>query len=196
MSRETKLQASPRRKNGESGNSTKKLARSKKGNRTGEDNYKLNITATRKRSPKTQVPDSKSIAKNKPFSSNGAGSENLFLDTIRIKRVKVAGKHGVTERERSVSRPLIIDVEIGADLSKAAHTDNIVDTVNYSTVHKLILNIVETQSHRLLESLANAIIETMFEDQRIVTARIRISKPERLDGATPSVTISRENPGR
>jgi 7,8-dihydroneopterin aldolase/epimerase/oxygenase len=119
-----------------------------------------------------------------------------FADTIRIRRIRVLGKHGVTDRERSVLRPLIIDVEVTADLTKAQQSDNIADTVNYSTVHKLIMQIVETHSYRLLESLAGAILDALFEDERVLAARLRIGKPERLDGATPSITLARKNPKR
>jgi 7,8-dihydroneopterin aldolase/epimerase/oxygenase len=119
-----------------------------------------------------------------------------FADTIRIRRIRVLGKHGVTDRERSVLRPLIVDVEITADLTTAQHSDNIVDTVNYSTVHKLVMQIVETHSYKLLESLAGAILDALFEDQRVLAARLRIGKPERLDGATPSITLARKNPSK
>ncbi len=117
-------------------------------------------------------------------------------DTIRIRRIRVLGKHGVTERERSVLRPLIVDIEITANLSAAQQSDDINDTVNYSSVHKSVMHIIETRSHKLLESLAGKIIATLFEDKRILSARVRISKPERLDGATPSVTLARKNSGQ
>ena len=119
-----------------------------------------------------------------------------FVDTIRIKRIRVLGKHGVTDRERSVLRPLIIDIDVQADLTRAQLSDNIADTVNYSTVHKLVMHIVETHSYKLLESLAGAILNALFEDERVLAARLRIGKPERLDGATPSITLTRKNPRR
>jgi 7,8-dihydroneopterin aldolase/epimerase/oxygenase len=129
--------------------------------------------------------------------SEDAAYDHLdFADTIRIRRIRVLGKHGVTDRERSVLRPLIVDVEITADLTTAQHSDNIVDTVNYSTVHKLVMQIVETHSYKLLESLAGAILDALFEDRRVLAARLRIGKPERLDGATPSITLARKNPSK
>ena len=37
-------------------------------------------------------------------------------------------------------------------------------------------------------------LDALFEDRRIRHATLRIAKPEVLDGATPSVTVRRENP--
>jgi dihydroneopterin aldolase len=115
------------------------------------------------------------------------------LDKIRIDKIRVSGKHGVTEVEREQCLPLEVSVELLADLSKASLSDHIEDTINYSTLHKVIVDLVQTKSRNLLERLALDIIETIFEDTRIRQATVTIIKPERLGGATPSVQILRQN---
>ncbi len=121
------------------------------------------------------------------------GGLGFPLDMIKIQKIQVSGKHGVTEAEREKALPLEISVEIVADLSKPAESDAIDDTINYSRLHKEILSVVETQSRHLLEKLALDIIEAMFEDKRIRQATVTIAKLERLSGATPSVTLVRWN---
>ena len=117
----------------------------------------------------------------------------LPADVIRIDKIVARGKHGVTEVEREQCLPLELSVELCMDLTKPGQTDDIDDTVNYSTLHRTIVAVVETQSRHLLERLAEDVIEVIFDDKRVRQATVCIRKPERLGGATPSVTLVRRN---
>jgi dihydroneopterin aldolase len=119
--------------------------------------------------------------------------DDLPLDIIRIEKIRVSGKHGVTEAEREKALPLEVSVELLADLTRAAQSDEIDDTINYSRLHKEIISVVENKSRHLLERLALDIIEAIFVNKRIRQAKVCISKPDRLSGATPSVTLVRRN---
>ncbi len=114
-------------------------------------------------------------------------------DCILIENIRVAGKHGVTATERDACLPLEIDVLLEVDLSEAEHSDALEHTVNYSAVRKRVVQIVESTSCKLLEKLAGVVLNDLFSDAKILRGRIRIAKPQRLDGATPSVTLVREN---
>ena len=50
-------------------------------------------------------------------------------------------------------------------------------------------------SFALLERLAGDLLAAIFADARVVRAEVSIAKPAILDGATPSVTLRRANPG-
>lgn len=119
--------------------------------------------------------------------------EDLPSDKICISKIIARGKHGVTEAEREQSLPLEVSVELDVDLSRAANTDHIDDTINYSTLQRSIVSVVETKSRNLLERLAQDIIDVILEDKRVRQASVCIAKPERLGGATPSVTLVRRN---
>ena len=108
-----------------------------------------------------------------------------FPDTIEVRRIRLMGRHGVSTAERGVARLLEINVLIRADLSRAQASDSLEDTINYSSVHKRVIDIVQNQSFQLLERLAGAIVDTLFDDVRVQYAQVSIAKPERLDGATP-----------
>jgi dihydroneopterin aldolase len=115
------------------------------------------------------------------------------IDCIQIENIRVAGRHGVTVAERDACLPLEIDILLEVDLSRAESSDSLEDTVNYSVVRKRIVQLVESTSYKLLERLAGVVLDDLFSDPRILQGRIRIAKPERLAGATPSVTIVRVN---
>ncbi len=80
------------------------------------------------------------------------------------------------------------------DLSPAARSDELADTVDYDTVHQTIVRIVAERSYDLLERLAAELLDSILADTRIAAARVRIAKPNRLVGATPAVRLHRKNP--
>ena len=82
------------------------------------------------------------------------------------------------------------------DLSRASKTDELHDTVNYAGVYESTLKIVAERSYALIERLASAILDEIFRDPRIVRGTVTIAKPDLLDGATPSVSLSREHRAR
>jgi len=120
--------------------------------------------------------------------------DSLTEDTIEIRHIRVSGKYGVPDAERATAQVLEIDVQLTVDLSNAATSDRLEDTVNYSFLHKKIVKVVEEHSFCLLERLAAEICNDLFEDVRIKAARVSVAKPERLAGATPVVTLVRQNP--
>ena len=117
----------------------------------------------------------------------------MKVDCIQIDNIRVAGKHGVSAAERDACLPLQVDILLEVDLRKAESSDALEDTVNYSTIRKRVIELVESTSCKLLEKLAGVVLNDLFSDPRILYGKIRISKPQRLDGATPSVTIARAN---
>lgn len=116
------------------------------------------------------------------------------MDRIAIETIRARGRHGWTTAERSAPQTLMIDVEVKLDLRRAGVSDDLADTVDYAAIARRVVHIVETSSYALLERLGTALLEAIFEDRRITRATLRIAKPELLDGATPSVTLRRENP--
>ena len=118
------------------------------------------------------------------------------MDRITIHNIVAHGRHGANPGERDRSQPFHIDVELDVDLSRPAETDDIADTVNYAGVYDTVLSIIEDRSYYLLERVASVILDELLSDPRIVRAQLSIAKPDLLDGATPTVRLSRENKKR
>ena len=116
------------------------------------------------------------------------------MDRIAIDDIHVAGRHGWTNEERSTPQTLTIDLELELDLQRSGATDDLADTVDYAALHRRIVETVTVSSYALLEKLGAVLLDAIFEDLRIARASLRIAKPGILDGATPSVTLRRENP--
>jgi 7,8-dihydroneopterin aldolase/epimerase/oxygenase len=118
------------------------------------------------------------------------------LDRIALRRIVAHGFHGNNPGERDRSQPFHIDVIMDVDLSRAAESDRIEDTIDYSRVYTEVMDIVEKRSYALLERLGADLLSLVMDDDRVVRAQITIAKPELLDGATPSVTVVREREAR
>ncbi len=88
----------------------------------------------------------------------------------------------------------MLDVRVELDLSAVAQSDDVAQTVDYSTVYQAIVRIVEQHSYALLERLAAEVVTELFKDERIASAAVCVAKPERLTGATPAITLHRKNP--
>ena len=84
---------------------------------------------------------------------------------------------GIFDWERQVKQTVIIDIEISADIRKAALSDSIDDTLNYKRVAKRVLGFVEASSFHLVETLAEHIAMLMLEDFGLAWVRISLSKP-------------------
>ena len=116
------------------------------------------------------------------------------MDRIALSGIRVAGRHGANPGERDREQPFDVAVTLHVDLQAAGASDELDDTVNYAQLHADITHIVGTTSYALLERLATRIMERVFADARVASAEVSVAKPELLDGATPSVTLVRENP--
>jgi dihydroneopterin aldolase len=85
-------------------------------------------------------------------------------------------RHGVSEDERQVGGRYVVDIELGHDLSRAAASDNLADTVSYSDVYRTVREIVEGKSFRLIEALAETIAQTLLARYSAETVMVRVKK--------------------
>jgi dihydroneopterin aldolase len=99
------------------------------------------------------------------------------MDKIFIHALKTEAIIGIFDWERQVKQTVIVDIEIGADIRKAALSDSIEDTLNYKRVSKRVLAFVEESKFHLVETLAEHIAMLLLEDFALAWVRISLSKP-------------------
>lgn len=116
------------------------------------------------------------------------------MDVIALTGVRAYGRHGASPGERDAEQPFDLEIRVELDLSTAAHSDDLRDTLDYAELHQRVVGIVQSTSYVLLERLAAEILSAIFHDARVARAQVQIAKPQVLEGATPGVRLSRENP--
>jgi dihydroneopterin aldolase len=99
------------------------------------------------------------------------------MDKIFIHALKAEAIIGIFDWERQVKQTVLIDVELSADIRKAALTDAIADTLNYKAVAKRILSFIEASQFHLVETLAEHIAMLVLEDFGVAWVGIKLSKP-------------------
>src|ERR1700681_3793979 len=99
------------------------------------------------------------------------------MDTIYIHALKTEAIIGIFDWERQVKQTVVVDIEISADVRKAALSDSIDDTLNYKRVAKRVLAFVEESQFHLVETLAEHIAMLLLEDFGLAWVRISLSKP-------------------
>lgn len=104
------------------------------------------------------------------------------MDTIFISELKVQTKLGVPEWERMVPQTVILDIEIGYDLSKSCKSDNITDTIDYGSVVNRIRETLTENSFQLVEALAECVCQLIFREFKAENLKIKVTKPAILPG--------------
>src|SRR5580658_5881105 len=99
------------------------------------------------------------------------------MDKIFIHALKTEAIIGIYHWERQVNQTVLVDIEIGADVRKAALSDSIDDTLNYKRVAKRVLAFVEGSQFHLVETLAEHLAMLVLEDFGVAWVRLVLSKP-------------------
>lgn len=104
------------------------------------------------------------------------------MDIIFLEQVKVQTKLGVPEWERIVPQTIILDIEIGYDLTNACKSDAITDTIDYGAVVSRIRETLTEHSFKLVEALAEHICQLILNEFDALSVRVKVAKPAILPG--------------
>src|SRR5687768_15461089 len=100
------------------------------------------------------------------------------MDRIEIRGLRARGRHGVFEEERRHGQTFVVDVVIERDLSGAARSDELGDTVDYGTLAQQISSAVTNTRFDLIEALAGHIADLALTDPSVDAVEVRVAKPE------------------
>ncbi len=105
------------------------------------------------------------------------------MDKIFIHALKTEAIVGIFDWERQVKQTVIVDIEISADINKAALSDSIDDTLNYKRIAKRVLAFVEESKFHLVETLAEHIAMLLLEEFGVAWVGLSLSKPGAIRGS-------------
>lgn len=102
----------------------------------------------------------------------------IFLHDLRVETVI-----GIWGWERKIRQTVAIDLDMSADIRKAAASDSVEDTLNYKLVAKRVQQFVADSSFQLVETLAERIAEIVLGEFDVAWVRVRVNKPGAIRGA-------------
>ena len=105
------------------------------------------------------------------------------MDRIFLSEMKIDTTVGIWEWEKRIKQQVIIDIEMSANIKKAAATDQIEDTLNYKAVAKSVRKLVEESSFQLVETMAEKISELVIGEHNVSWVKVRVNKPGAIRGS-------------
>jgi dihydroneopterin aldolase len=92
--------------------------------------------------------------------------------TIVLRDIGFEGRHGATALERKSLRKFEVDLEVEVDGDMGQRSDRLADAVDYSALAEVVVAVGVGEPHRLLESLARRILDSL--QARVPQARFRL----------------------
>lgn len=116
-------------------------------------------------------------------------------DRIFINGLSLHAYHGVMAHEAKVGQTFTIDLDLDIDLSDAARSDKVADTVSYDKVADCARDAFCAQRFRLIEAAASRVADAILAAfVRVHAVKVTIHKPHAPIAATFSdvgVALSR-----
>jgi len=111
------------------------------------------------------------------------------MSVIYIKDLIVEAKHGVHQREKTHAQRFSVSAELTIDTLKAAASDNLDDTINWSGLRTTIIDTVHNNSFNLIERLAQEIAQQILRDKRIQKLVLTIDKLDAFQSGVPGIKL-------
>ncbi len=102
------------------------------------------------------------------------------MDHILIRDLLARCIIGVREEERRHKQDVVINLVLSVDLRPAGKSDQLSDSVDYSTLKKRILAHVEQSHYSLVEALAEAVAGICLQEPAVRRVKVRVEKPGAL----------------
>jgi len=105
------------------------------------------------------------------------------MDIIYLHDLKVDCVIGIWEWERRIRQTVTIDLDMAADIRRAAASERIDDTLDYKAVAKWITGYVRASDFQLVETLAERVAGILLDEFQVPWCRVRINKRGAIRGA-------------
>ncbi|QFT84695.1 D-erythro-7,8-dihydroneopterin triphosphate epimerase [Halomonas sp. THAF12] len=131
------------------------------------------------------------------MSLHALGDEHLDHDlaTIRIKDLRLRTHIGIKEEEIQNRQDVVINMVIRYRADKAVAFNHIEQALNYRTITKQVIALVEDNRFQLLERMTREVLDLVMSDEQVLAAQVEIDKPHALrfsDSVSITLSDSRE----
>ena len=118
-----------------------------------------------------------------------------MMDRIFIEDLNVQTVIGIYDWEREIKQVVSLDLEMEFDITRAAETDSIEDTLDYKAVSKRLIRFIEDSEFQLVEALAERCAAIVLDEFPVNWLRLKLGKPGAVRGSSAvGVIIERGTP--
>ncbi len=108
---------------------------------------------------------------------------DINMDKIFINDLQVETIIGIFDWEREIKQTISINLEMEFDISKAAKSDDINDSLDYKKVSKRIISLCEKADSYLVENLIEKIAQAVLKEFPVSKVTVSLEKPGALRGS-------------
>lgn len=112
------------------------------------------------------------------------------MHIIKLENIRVYAYHGCLKEETMIGSDYRVDLTVEADLFKSAASDDLMDTVDYVSLNRIVVEEMAVAA-KLLEHVAKRILDRTLSEELLVTlATVSVSKINPpIGGDVQQVTI-------
>lgn len=112
---------------------------------------------------------------------------------IRIKNLRLRTFIGINDDEIRKKQDVIVNIKIHFNADHAVHSTAIEHTLNYKTITKEVIHLVEEGRFALLEKMTNEVLDLIMDHPEVRQAEVEVDKPHALRFAdSVSITLMRK----
>lgn len=98
------------------------------------------------------------------------------MDIIFLGGLEIDTVIGIYDWERKIKQKVILDIEMGCDIRKAAASDDIAHALDYKTVSDRVVDFVERSEFYLVETLIEEVANILLGEFKIPWIKITLNK--------------------
>jgi dihydroneopterin aldolase len=104
-------------------------------------------------------------------------NDGMNDDQLTLTGLRASAYHGVFPEERENGQEFVIDVTVSLDLSAAASSDDLDQTIHYGVLAEEIVAAVERDPVDLIETVAERIADVVLAHRAARWVRVTLHKP-------------------
>jgi len=106
------------------------------------------------------------------------------MDIVFIRQLRIDTTIGIYDWEKQIKQPVVLDIEMAMDNTKAAATDRIEDALDYKAISKRLKQFVGESRFELVETLAERCAAILREEFGVPWVRLKVDKVGAVSDAT------------
>jgi dihydroneopterin aldolase len=99
------------------------------------------------------------------------------MDQIILRNLEFHAPHGYYEEERREGRTFLVDVDADVSTVRAGQSDDLIETVDYRDIARVVVDVMSGESVHLIERLAEKIADGVLDEiSAIAHVEVRVRK--------------------
>lgn len=105
-------------------------------------------------------------------------------DKVFIRELTTFATIGAYDWEHTIKQRLVFNIDMAWDFTQAAATDDVQYCLNYAEVSEKVIEFVESQPFKLVETVAHQVADLLQKNYQLSWIRVELHKPKAVAQAS------------